>query len=139
MSAQTLLDKLDKVRKTGKGGWIACCPAHGDKHPSMVITETDDGIVLVHCFVGCGIDEIASAAGVDLADLFPPKRDHHSPLLPNRRFDARAVLEAVSRECMIVALCAADMERGTVLDPKERERLKLAGARIQEARNLVNG
>lgn len=140
MTAQALLDKLDRVRKT-PSGWIACCPAHGDKHPSLTITETADGMVLVHCFTGCGIDEIAAAAGVDLADLFPPKLDDHrgKPLLPHKRFDARAVLESVSLECMIVSIAAADMSRGQALSEKERERLKLAAERLQSARNLING
>ena len=36
------LNKLEKV--PGKRGhWIACCPAHEDKRPSLAITETDDG------------------------------------------------------------------------------------------------
>ncbi|MSQ55589.1 MAG: DNA primase, partial [Betaproteobacteria bacterium] len=34
MTATTLLDRLDGVRATGPGRWIAQCPAHPDKRPS---------------------------------------------------------------------------------------------------------
>lgn len=34
--------------------WMACCPAHDDKTPSLSIREGLDGTLLVHCFAGCG-------------------------------------------------------------------------------------
>lgn len=39
-------------RKAG-GGWIARCPAHDDREPSLSICDADDGGILVHCFAGC--------------------------------------------------------------------------------------
>jgi hypothetical protein len=39
-------------RKAG-GGWIACCPAHDDREPSLSIRDADDGKVLVRCHAGC--------------------------------------------------------------------------------------
>jgi putative DNA primase/helicase len=39
-------------RRTG-GGWIACCPAHEDRKPSLAITEAKGGKVLVRCHAGC--------------------------------------------------------------------------------------
>ena len=38
-------------RRSGRG-WIARCPAHQDRTPSLRITERD-GKLLVHCFAGC--------------------------------------------------------------------------------------
>ena len=73
MSMTKLLDRLEKVRKTGPGRWIACCPAHDDHSPSLALRELDDGRVLVHCFAGCSAHEIVSAVGLDLSDLFPPR------------------------------------------------------------------
>ena len=35
------------------GHWIARCPAHDDRKPSLSIREADDGKVLVKCFAGC--------------------------------------------------------------------------------------
>lgn len=33
--------------------WMAQCPAHDDSTPSLAITETKDGLVLVRCHAGC--------------------------------------------------------------------------------------
>jgi DNA primase len=54
MKVDAFLDKLTKVKRTGNGTWLACCPAHEDRSPSMSVRELDDGRVLVHCFAGCG-------------------------------------------------------------------------------------
>jgi len=39
------------ARRSG-ARWLAKCPAHDDKSPSLAIREID-GVVLVHCFSGC--------------------------------------------------------------------------------------
>jgi hypothetical protein len=47
---------LDLVKfldaKPSSGGWIAKCPAHDDKNPSLSFTERD-GKLLFHCHAGC--------------------------------------------------------------------------------------
>jgi hypothetical protein len=48
--------------------------AHGDRHPSLRISEGRDGRVLVKCFAGCAIESICSAAGLHLSDLFSSRR-----------------------------------------------------------------
>ena len=35
------------------GGYMACCPAHRDKNPSLSLKDGDDGKILVHCHAGC--------------------------------------------------------------------------------------
>jgi len=47
-------------RKSG-GGWMAHCPVHEDRKPSLSIQEADGGQVLVHCFSGCAQDAILEA------------------------------------------------------------------------------
>jgi hypothetical protein len=39
-------------RRAG-GYWMARCPAHDDRTPSLSIRDADDGKVLVHCHAGC--------------------------------------------------------------------------------------
>ena len=58
MSAETLLSRLDKVRKMGPDRWMACCPSHSDTRPSLSIRELPDGRVLVHCWTGCDVENI---------------------------------------------------------------------------------
>ena len=53
--AETILERLEMVRKTGSNKWIARCPAHDDGTPSLSVTEIDNGNrVLIHCHGGCG-------------------------------------------------------------------------------------
>ena len=35
------------------GTWMARCPAHDDRTPSLAIRDADDGKVLVYCHAGC--------------------------------------------------------------------------------------
>ncbi|VVP53009.1 virulence-associated protein E [Pseudomonas fluorescens] len=75
LAGSACLDKvlscLDKVKPTGTNKWKACCPAHDDKSPSLAITETSDGTVLIKCWAGCSVQSIVSAIGLELRDLFP--------------------------------------------------------------------
>ena len=67
-----VLDALEGVRPTGEGRWIARCPAHADRSPSLsVATGDDDDRVLLHCFAGCATDDIVAGLGLEVRDLFP--------------------------------------------------------------------
>jgi hypothetical protein len=67
-----VLSRLSGVRELGTGkGWIALCPAHEDRKPSLRIAEGSDGRVLLRCFAGCSPEEIVRALGLELRDLFP--------------------------------------------------------------------
>ena len=81
----SLLEYLDGIRETGKGRYLARCPAHDDRNPSLSIRECDDGRVLLHCFAGCEVEDILSAVGLRFADIMPEhiRTDHrYKPQLP---------------------------------------------------------
>jgi putative DNA primase/helicase len=40
-------------RRYGARQWQARCPAHDDRDPSLSITESREGVTLIHCFAGC--------------------------------------------------------------------------------------
>lgn len=63
-----VLGRLDRVRPTTRG-WSACCPAHDDRTPSLSIAEGDT-CVLVKCWAGCELNDIADAMGFHVSDLF---------------------------------------------------------------------
>ena len=74
MTVDNLLARLDRVRKTGNGEWVASCPAHDSKsRQSLAISETADGRVLIHDFGGCSPAEVLGAVGLEFADLFPDR------------------------------------------------------------------
>lgn len=134
MSADILLSRLDKVKRTGPGRWLACCPAHADKHPSLSIRETEDGRILVHDFSGgCSVAEIVAAVGLELSDLFPPRNDdqHYRP--ERRPFPAADVLRAVAFEALVVSTAAASLLAGKPFGVADRERLIRAASRINAA------
>lgn len=53
------------------GGWIACCPAHEDRSPSLSIRAAEDGRVLLHCHAGCPTEAVLRALGLVWQDLMP--------------------------------------------------------------------
>jgi hypothetical protein len=71
---EIVLPKLSGVKKVSHG-WLACCPAHEDRKPSLSISESADGRVLMKCHAGCTLLAIVSALGMTPADLFPRKHD----------------------------------------------------------------
>ena len=51
MTAESIAQALGGHR-TG-ATWVARCPAHEDRKPSLSISSGNDGKVLVHCHAGC--------------------------------------------------------------------------------------
>ena len=51
MRAKAIATTLGGLRVGG--GWMARCPAHDDKTPSLSIRQGRDGKVLVRCHAGC--------------------------------------------------------------------------------------
>ena len=132
MTVTVLLNRLESVKGTGRGRWVARCPAHNDKRPSLAVRELDDGRVLVHCFAGCDVESVLAAVGLTFDSLFPARciGDHK----PERRpFPASDVLRAVAFEALLVAVAAANVSRGMALSDADRERLMVASSRIQAA------
>lgn len=135
MSAEDLLSRLEKSRKTGSGTWIACCPAHKDKNPSMTVRELDDGRVLVHCFAGCSTEDVLGAVGLEFDSLFPPKPQTHLPRL-RKPFPAADVLEALMSDALLMQQVAKRIE---VESPEFAQVMRGVVSRISMARDLVNG
>src|SRR6476660_8754539 len=59
-----VLGRLQRVTRRSKTQYSARCPAHVDTQPSLSVSETDDGTVLLHCHAGCKIDQILKAVGL---------------------------------------------------------------------------
>lgn len=68
MILEELLPTLRKLRKAGQG-WMACCPAHEDRSPSLSLRKGHTGW-LVRCWAGCTLDEICRALGIRVSELF---------------------------------------------------------------------
>lgn len=134
-----ILPSLEKVKRSGKGNWLACCPAHDDKSPSMTIHEAPDGRILVHCWAGCSFEEIVGAVGLGWDPWFPPKQEDDSKPAVRRPFPAGDVLEALAAEALIVATASCNVRNGIALTPGDHERLLVAMERIEQGRRLALG
>jgi hypothetical protein len=122
-----------KVRSNGPGRWRACCPAHGGKNPTALsIGEGQDGAVLLRCWHGCEVDEVAQALGLELSDLFPPRQTDHASPKPRRigMLTASQCLEVIEFECSLVWTAAHNLANGHGLKPEDLTRLSVAAARI---------
>jgi hypothetical protein len=131
MSVEILLSRLAKVRKTGADSWVACCPAHADRSPSLAIRETPDGTVLLHCFAGCEVEAILEAVGISFDELFPGKLEHRGKPL-TRPFHAADVLRLIGKESLIVAATAKTLSQRS-LSERERKRVLESAMLIQGA------
>lgn len=131
MLANRILPLLDKVKQTRPNAWMASCPLHSDSHPSLVITETDDK-VLLKCFSCHGAAaDIVSAVGLSVSDLFPDNPD--SDYTPQKRiyFPAKEVLKALEKEAILMSILADKFSRKESLAPDEIKLLKISKARFE--------
>lgn len=142
MSADVLLDRLERVRKCG-GGWIARCPAHEDKSASLSVADAD-GRVLIHCFAGCTPLAVVEAAGLRLQDLFERHdfatmtRAERSRIRELKRLpDWRAALNALGQESTVVEIAARAMARGRKPSQESLMRIQDACKRIGDARMVL--
>ena len=95
------------ARPAGTGRWMARCPAHEDRTPSLAMREAEEGRTLIHCHAGCLTEDVLTAAGLSWADLWP--EDH-----PDRR---------IARQLVRAAYGRPEHER----DPARRAALMLRG------------
>lgn len=138
MTIDNLLSRLQNVKRTGPGQWIASCPTRDDKHPSMTIKELDDGRILIHDFGGDSPQEILDALNLTFSDLFPDKiTDHGRPIRP--RFPATDILRCISFEALLVAISACNIAKGIQLTDEDKQRLMVAAGRIDAAVEVMNG
>lgn len=64
-----VLSRIQGARPNGRG-WMARCPAHEDRMPSLSIAQGDDGRALLHCHAGCAVKAICDALGIEERELF---------------------------------------------------------------------
>jgi len=68
-STIAVLNKLEKVKGAGADKFTALCSGHEDHNRSLSIGEKD-GKTVLHCFVGCPVEQIVAGVGLTMADLF---------------------------------------------------------------------
>lgn len=131
MNVDGLLSALRKVRKTAVGEWVACCPSHEDRLPSLSVKDCGDGRILLHCFSGCSVESIVRSLNLHLRDLMPDRAlDHSVKPMP---WNARTTLEATAWQATQIALYASAMANGKALSLAEKDQLWEMSGAIQQA------
>ena len=124
MNIHAIIERLDKVRKNGNG-YMACCPVHTEKTPSLSLTEKD-GKILCHCF-GCGADGIAVVEAIGLKPdvLFSEEMETEEGndwiLIENSLFDEE-----------VINIAFNDMRRGDPICYSDYKLIRTSLARRQE-------
>lgn len=132
MSADILLSRLERVKRTAPGRWMARCPAHKDRTASLSVRELDDGRVLVHDFAGCELESVLAAAGLSVEDLFPPR-----PVAPGagrpaerRPYSMRDLIGALASELRVAMVLLSDLAAGKDIGLSDRKRAGVARERV---------
>lgn len=130
MSCTALLNRLDKVRQTAPDRWIACCPAHKDKSPSLSIRISDSDKLLVHCLAGCDTGSVLDAVGLTFSDLFPDRPTDHRTKPSRSTIPAADLLVMVDEEVTAAAIAAAAFLESRELTADDWDRLSAAARRL---------
>lgn len=134
MSAEALLSRLDKVRQTAPNRWLAKCPAHDDRSPSLSVRELEDGRVLLHDFGGCGAIDVLDSLGLEWGALYPA--DAHRDHAPSHsRVSAADRLEIAAHEIAVAALILADVLSDRTVSEDRWQRLAQCAGRIGKLRD----
>ena len=133
---QTMLGRLEKVRKVAPDKYVARCPANHDRSPSLSIRETKDGKVLLYCFVGCAAEDVLYATGLSFNDLYPPDEAAYAAATANtgkkfhRQMQRDYQLEQRDEDLMVLRLAQQWMKAGRPLSMEDQARLQLAKSRL---------
>jgi hypothetical protein len=70
MTLRHFRSHFDRVWSEKPDGFVARCPAHDDREPSLKVSAGEDGRILLYCHANCTTEEVVSALGLTMADLF---------------------------------------------------------------------
>jgi hypothetical protein len=128
MSAiELILSRLPKYANSGKNRYIAPCPAHDDRSPSLSITEATDGRVLIHCFAGCPAMDVVESIGLTLADLYPPDSPDYNI---NQKPLIRGKQTELTVDQWVLELCKDARKQGKKISVEDLERERQAFMRV---------
>lgn len=143
MHVDDLLSRLEGVRQNGANHWVARCPAHTDKFPSLSIACGEDGRILLHDFGGCKVHDVLAAVGLSVGDLFeerlrPTTRAERREALEGfRRHSWQAALRVACRSLNVVLAAGSMVQRGVPFSDHDREVLAKAVERLEAARAVL--
>lgn len=140
MGLDALLSQLHGVKPGhGAGRYIARCPAHEDRSPSLTIRQVEDGRILLHCFAGCDALDVLGACGMAMTDLFPEPLTRERLPRVHMPFSPMDALMCLVEESAVVSIAASDIALGKILSDEDASRVCTAAGRIGTALEVIHG
>lgn len=130
-NAAHIAQRLNKHKRSG-AGWIACCPAHEDRTPSLSINDGDKGPVF-HCHAGCTQESVLTAIealGVTIRKVNGNGMNGHTNDLPLLTVDALAAAKGIDQST-IIENHVDNSERGLSFDYLRKD-LTTAGTKYRK-------
>ena len=91
-----LLSKLQGVKKIkGSDKWVALCPAHNDKTPSLSIRQLEDSRVLINCWSGCGAIDVLESIDMNFQHLMPDDAISYRGIRGKTKNERLAIAESI--------------------------------------------
>jgi|CXWL01.1.fsa_nt_gi hypothetical protein len=141
------LSRLSGVKSTSKGKWLARCPAHEDRSPSLAIKLIHEEMILIHCFAGCSVSEVLSSVGLTFDDVFPDRikpnyngidgYDRYKAKKETPRFSRYELFPKLVLEARILHTAMQDMRNGLILTPADWYRCHTAMETISNLNSEV--
>ena len=138
-----ILPKLEKVKAgRGRGQWLACCPAHQDREPSLALKELSDGMVMLHCWSGCDAREIVNAIGLDMRSLYPPMQEsiqgrNVKQAMPS--WKRQQFVDLFNFERLVANIFRADVRRNHFNQGDDLNRFFVACERMRRVQGVLHG
>ena len=143
MNAAKVLHRLEGVRQTQPDKWIARCPAHKDRSPSLSIRDAGNDLILLHCHAGCHFEDVVAAMGLKVSDLMPPKPITYTAI-PSKppRLRADEALYMLRSEIGVITMTlpklVTQLRDGVQPSLEDLERLTLATQRFAKINSFVD-
>lgn len=136
---QSLLNRLNKVRKTGTNQYVALCPAHLDKSPSLAVRQTNDGRILIKCFGGCSAYEVVGAIGLSLSNLFPKNDSFKYTKQARSGFSAWQLMHTLKSDLVRLLIISNDLHKIKGLPDDDKNFIHEVIVRLNDGIHYLEG
>lgn len=123
MHTEEIIALLDDVKPAGNGSWTARCPNRDHRTARLSVKDAGDK-TLLRCWGGCTVNELTSAVGISVGDLFV--NEMTDEILANR--NARFSYEDLEHERLIIQIASKSTRP---LSEDDIERVKVARYRLR--------
>lgn len=132
---ERILSYFSKVKSMGGHKYMASCPKHVDKTPSLAIKERSGGTILMHCF-SCGANgvEICQALGIEPTELFPDSNPAAKKHYPRSAINNRSI-NALRDDFVRLLIIANGMKNAGDLSEDDRKFIADLAIKVNDVAN----